>query len=55
MVKIVDAELKIEVREDIKAANMTANIRPINRGKQDWAFGQMIAVGLNDYKQYFNL
>lgn len=28
MVKIVDDELKIEVRDDISAANMTANIRP---------------------------
>ena len=26
--KIVDEELKIDVREDIKAANMTANMRP---------------------------
>ena len=28
IVKIVDEELKIDVREDIKAANMTANMRP---------------------------
>ena len=28
MVKMVEAELKIEVREDIRAASMTANIRP---------------------------
>ena len=28
MVKIVDEELKIEVKDDIKAANITANIRP---------------------------
>lgn len=28
IVKIVDAELKMEVNEDIKAANITANIKP---------------------------
>ena len=28
--KIVDDELKIEVSEDIKAANITANMRPLN-------------------------
>ena len=28
MVKIVDEELKIDVKDDIKAANITANIRP---------------------------
>jgi hypothetical protein len=26
--KMVEAELKMEVREDIRAANMTANMRP---------------------------
>ena len=30
MVKTVDAELNIEVKDDINAANMTANIRPRN-------------------------
>ena len=30
MVKIVEAELKIEVRLDIKAASMTANMRPLS-------------------------
>jgi hypothetical protein len=29
MVKMVDEELKIEVKELIKAANMTANIKPV--------------------------
>ena len=28
MVKMVEAELKIEVSEDISAANITANIKP---------------------------
>ena len=28
MVKMVDEELKTEVKEDIKAASITANIRP---------------------------
>ena len=28
MVKIVDAELKMEVREDMSAASMTASIKP---------------------------
>jgi hypothetical protein len=28
MVKMVEAELKMEVKEDISAANMTANISP---------------------------
>lgn len=30
MVKMVDDELKIEVKELIKAASMTANIKPVN-------------------------
>ena len=30
MVKIVEAELKIEVKEDIKAASITANISPLS-------------------------
>ena len=30
IVNIVDAELNTEVREDIRAAIMTANIRPLN-------------------------
>ncbi len=30
MVKIVDAELKIDVREDINAASMTASMRPLS-------------------------
>ena len=29
MVKIVDAELKIDVRDDIRAANITANMMPL--------------------------
>ena len=29
MVKIVEEELKMEVREDIRAAIITANIRPL--------------------------
>ena len=29
MVKIVEAELKIDVKEDINAANITANIKPL--------------------------
>lgn len=29
-VKIVEAELKMEVKEDIKAASITANISPLN-------------------------
>ena len=29
MVKMVDAELKIDVSDDIKAANITANIKPL--------------------------
>lgn len=30
MVKMVDAELKMEVNDDINAANITANMRPRN-------------------------
>lgn len=30
MVKMVEEELKMEVREDIRAANITANINPDN-------------------------
>ncbi len=30
MVKMVDEELKIDVNEDINAANITANIIPLN-------------------------
>lgn len=29
MVKMVEAELKMEVSEDMRAANITANIRPL--------------------------
>ena len=31
MVNIVEEELKMEVREDIRAANITANIIPLNK------------------------
>ena len=34
MVKIVDAELKIEVNDDISAANITANIKPLKTVKK---------------------
>ena len=30
MVKMVEDELKMDVREDIKAESMTANMRPLN-------------------------
>ena len=33
MVKIVEAELKIEVKEDIRAASITANISPLSTVK----------------------
>ena len=32
MVKMVEEELKMEVREDIRAANITANIIPLKPG-----------------------
>ncbi len=32
MVKMVEAELKMEVREDIRAASITASIRPFTPG-----------------------
>ena len=35
MVKIVDDELKMDVKEDIKAANITASIRPRRPGIND--------------------
>ena len=31
--KIVDAELKMDVREDMRADNITANIMPLAPGK----------------------
>ena len=36
MVKIVEAELKIEVNDDIKAANITANIKPLKTGNKEY-------------------
>ena len=35
MVKIVEAELKIDVNEDIKAASITANIKPLSTIKRE--------------------
>ena len=44
MVKIVDAELKIEVSEDIRAANMTAIIKPLMpKRSKNWTFSRIEA------------
>ena len=34
MVKMVEAELKIDVNDDISAANITANIKPLKTTKK---------------------
>jgi len=39
MVKMVEAELKIEVSEDISAANITANINPRKTTKKEIKIG----------------
>jgi hypothetical protein len=45
--KMVEAELKMEVSEDIRAANMTANIRPRRPTGIRWFTSKMKALLLH--------